>query len=364
MKHNVQHYFKSRSFSKRKKKHFLAERIFHMRNLSDFAYAAAMPVFKLRLLALEPHYHTFFIPKPGKREKRLIEAPAEPLKSVLSKLNRYLQAAYYKIKTRAAYGYVINHKKEKAPRNILSNARSHIRSNYMLNIDLLDFFHQVTTRKVEQVFLSYPFSFEASFARFLSQLCTFRGRLTMGSPASPALSNFACIALDRQLIRWADRKQIKFTRFVDDLTFSSDRKLTDLHLREIKDILFEHRFLINPKKIRFFDKNTPKEVTGLILQNDRVEIPPRFLQELEEDLKRLKNFNEVLFMSGEDIPNIESLQKFEQGVAGKINFIGFVYGYRDPLYTHYLARFEKAFDMDRELLSRSWLDFPYAFTIH
>src|ERR1051325_2330072 len=103
----------------------------------------------LQLHALPPDYDTFRLPK-GDGSYRTIEAPAGELKALLRKLNRYLQASYYFCKPPSAYGYVTCPADDPDPRHIAANAARHLGSAYLLNADLEDFFHYVTTRRATE----------------------------------------------------------------------------------------------------------------------------------------------------------------------------------------------------------------------
>lgn len=115
-----------------------------------------------------PVYQIFTIPKKGGGE-RLIETPAAPLKKCLQNLNDYLQALYYLHKTDAAYGFVAQPDKDPDPRNIVANARKHVGNPYLLNMDMKDFFHQVYTARMREVFGQRPFAFGDDAVHLLAQ---------------------------------------------------------------------------------------------------------------------------------------------------------------------------------------------------
>jgi len=190
-----------------------------------------IPQRKLALTAFAPQYYYFKIPK-SKGGFREIEAPELYLKRIQRKINDYLQYVYYGLGIVPAYGFIINPRKQK-PKNIVSNASEHLGNDYMLNVDFDDFFHQISQAEVFDIFKNKPFNFEKNTANTLAKICTNKGRLPMGAPTSPALSNFACISLDRDIQNWAKTNQITYTRFVDDLTFSSKKPITKTHFNNI-----------------------------------------------------------------------------------------------------------------------------------
>ena len=162
-----------------------------MRSVEDLARLIRTSPLKLALLAAEPIYYTFTVPKKD-GSKRWIENPSKPLKKVQRRINKYLQAISYVTRTKAAYGFMTVAKNDPDPRHILSNAQQHLNCEYLFNADIEDFFHQVSFERVFQLFLTTPFDFSEALATILSQLLTNKGRLPMGAPSSPAISNLVC----------------------------------------------------------------------------------------------------------------------------------------------------------------------------
>ena len=170
----------------------------NLRSVSELCLLLKTDKRKLELLANQPPYKTFTVPKKDGGE-RLIEAPGGPLKKVQGVLNRYLQSAYYLEKSAAAHGFVVGVRNDDDRRNVLTNAQKHLGKTYLLNIDLRDFFHSVTRDQVLDILLKPPFKFKRQLPDLLADLLAYNGRLPMGAPTSPVLSNFACRELDRRL---------------------------------------------------------------------------------------------------------------------------------------------------------------------
>jgi len=312
---------------------------------------------QLKLLSVKPPYYTFKLRKKGGGFRK-IEAPEEQLKNIQHQLNHYLQSVYYTQQTKAAYGYIIKAREMPATKNILENARKHLGANYMLNVDYKNFFHQITTSKIIELLTTNPFQFEAESAKLLGKIMTRKGRLPMGTPTSPVLTNFVSIDLDNQLTAWAEDKQMTFTRYVDDLTFSSKNKpITDEELTSIRQFCMASGFILNPLKTTFYDKDDTKKVTGLVLR-DTVDIDDEFYRALDKDLKRLAHKAEVnLITIGRVKDTI--LKEFKQEVDGKINFIGTIKGYGSPEFIEYKKIKDKALTPKEDILSARWTNHNY-----
>ena len=283
--------------------------------INDLSWYLGTPSEQLITLQPESYYITFTIPKPGTPERRTIEAPTGILKHILEKLSDGLQWIYSDHRTYSAHGYIRSVKNDPDKRSIFTNARRHLGKKYMLNIDLESFFHQIDERKVKLIFSHGQFfSFNTETEDFLTKMVCYHGRISMGSPASPPLSNFATIDLDKELELWTRHQRIIYTRFVDDLSFSSDRPISEKHFEIITDFLNSHQFSPNPNKIKWYGPTDIKEVTGLIV-GSAISLPKDYLVNLEKEIKKLKELKSYI-MQYPDYSVMEWIQKLEQVIGG------------------------------------------------
>ena len=320
-----------------------------------------MPLYQLQLIGQSPPYNHFTIKKKngGLRE---IEAPAKNLKDIQDILNDYLQSVYWFHKTEAAYGFILNLKNDKNPRNIKTNGEKHIGCKYLLNVDLKDFFHQVNWSMILDVYMKPPFNFKFELAELLTNLTTYNGRLPMGTPTSPVLSNFASIQLDNDLLALARNENLMFTRYADDLSFSSNSMITRDHFIAIEELLKKHHFEINQEKVKFYEVNDAKEVTGLIIGEKRVLLPQNYFDELSSWLDKLKTVIEIKCLSGNFKQHEKWLKKFLQQIEGKLQFIAMIYGDDSEKYLQWFDKYQEALEPSDNIggfESSSWLKFPY-----
>jgi len=312
---------------------------------------------EMQRMAVNPPYYTFEVPKK-KGGVRKIEAPEEELKFLQKKLNGYLQCIYYTLQTKAAYGYIIRVRNTVNYKDILGNARQHHGAKYLLNADFQDFFHQIKTSQILGILQDPPFQFNKRSAHLLSRLMTKDGRLPMGAPTSPVLSNIATISLDKGLTHWAENEGITYTRFVDDLTFSTSKEpFSALHFEEIQKVAQLYGFQFNPTKTKFFDDHHTKKVTGLLL-NATIDIDPQFYRALNKNLKRLKTIAEVKQLLN-SYRQSDLLREFKQQVDGQVNFIGMIEGYDSIEFRKYRKKVQQALQPVEEGLSASWLNMHY-----
>ena len=211
-------------------------------------------------------YKEFEIPKKSGGTRR-ITAPTGKLKDV-QKCISVLVAPYYQVPD-CVHGFAEG-------KSVASNASMHTAKNYVLNIDLKDFFPTITYTRVVKSLKELGFNDEVS--DIIARLCTIpmwdeqnqmlRNSLPQGSPASPLLSNIVCISLDRRLSGLAKRFRLTYSRYADDITFSSDHSVyakDSEFLKELENIVESSGFKINEKKTRLQKKGSRQDVTGLIV---------------------------------------------------------------------------------------------------
>lgn len=308
----------------------------------------------LSLAVFDPLYLHFKVPKKNGLYRQ-IEAPNMALKALQRKLVKYLNAQYFLIQSLASFGYICKVRGQKNTKNIYTNAVQHLGNAHLLNMDFENFFHQISKEAIFKLFTRQPFQFNKEAALLLARLCTYKNRLPMGAPTSPVLSNFYTLSLDKKLSEWALINQCQYSRYVDDLSFSSNQNVLNAEaVIEIEKIGLAHNLKFNKSKIKHFGKYDVKKITGLVL-NKTVDIDPLYYSELEKDILRLKHVMEVYAING-NTQNTSFIKTFKQEVMGKINFVATIEGYDSPQYTTYIERFHAALDPPEELKMR-WTQF-------
>lgn len=113
-------------------------------------------------------------------------------------------------------------------RSIQTNALPHVNSEWIINIDLKDFFDSISRKKVLDFFSQL--GYEDSVSTFLSNVCTkfsdatYQRALPQGAPTSPLLANLLTIDLDKDIERLAHNLDMRYTRYADDITLSGLQK--------------------------------------------------------------------------------------------------------------------------------------------
>jgi RNA-directed DNA polymerase len=103
----------------------------------------------------------------------------------------------------------------------------------------------------------------------LARLFTLNGRLPQGAPTSPVLSNLAFAGTDKRLMKLAARYGVTYTRYADDLTFSSKTAWPGKTLlQEIIGAIQAHDWVIAKRKTRLTLAPHRMSVLGLVVNGE------------------------------------------------------------------------------------------------
>lgn len=155
------------------------------------------------------------------------------------------------------------------------NAEFHKKNIFLLEMDITNFFGTITEKQVFKLFCNIGYG--SKVAAVLTNLCTFEGVLPQGAVTSPYIANLVCYHLDARLNGYCSRKDIVYTRYADDLTFSSNNRILLNRVEKfVKYIVTEEGFNINEKKTRYLSNDVKKTVTGITINNEEVHVDKQF----------------------------------------------------------------------------------------
>ena len=166
-------------------------------------------------------------------------------------------------------------------KNLKDNATPHTNHKYLLKMDITDFFGNITYLQV----ISTAFNskrFPVQIGAMLTSLCCLNEVLPQGAPTSPMLSNIVMKGFDDIIGAWCKKRNISYTRYCDDLTFSADTPLYNVYVK-VRDMLEKRGFEVNEEKTKFISNSSSQRVTGLTV-NEKVSIPHDYKKELRQEV--------------------------------------------------------------------------------
>lgn len=281
-------------------------------------------------------YKTFDLPK-RKGGVRTINAPANALKLVQKRLSDLLQdcgdeiSAANNRKDRIAHGF-------KRRRSILTNAERHRNRRYVFNVDLQDFFPSFNFGRVRGYFIQdKSFSLHKDVATLIAQIACHKNSLPQGSPCSPVISNLIAHVLDIHLVRLASAVGCTYSRYADDLTFSTNKKTfppeiaapstTEPHIwmpgAKLESSVIYSGFRINPAKTRMQYRTSRQDVTGLVV-NRKINVRKEYRHTVRAMVHNLLTTGSFALYARAEKPGTVTLEKRE-GTARQLHgMLGFI----------------------------------------
>jgi RNA-directed DNA polymerase len=289
-------------------------------------------------------YHRFSIAK-GKNGLRRISAPDERLKFLQHKLAGKLAELYQPRKP--VHGFVVQ-------RSIKTNALAHLGRRFVVNIDLKDFFPTIKQNRVEGMLSSL--GIDSRMAEIIAHICCNNRHLPQGAPSSPLLSNMICFRLDKELMTIAKESRCIYTRYADDITFSSHqppnaifetappssgRFSTQLLSSRLRNAFEGNGFTVHPDKLHYADRHSRRIVTGIKI-NESLNVDRRYVRNIRAALYSVEKLgaDEAEKKFHIEHKGKSSLSAFLQG---KISFLAHIKGHADPVVRGITVRFNKLF---------------------
>ena len=159
----------------------------------------------------------------------------------------------------------------------ISNAKIHQGKKFKFTTDLQDFFPAVDNGQVYSVFLRLGYT--NLQANWLTRLTTYKYGLPQGAPTSPHISNLSFIPIDEVLLELCKLNGISYTRYIDDLTFSSPSDFQE-EIPKILGIITDTGFKVSYRKTLYCGKQT---ITGIEVGNNQIDAPISIREKAKEE---------------------------------------------------------------------------------
>ena len=196
-------------------------------------------------------------------KKRTIHVPSPELK----KVQRSILRKYFK------EHFVFN--------SMRYAASVHCGKKWLMKLDIKDFYNSITEEQIKEVIKHYctphpnPLPQGAREhthdVEQIFSMCTIKGKLPTGAPTSPYIANLLLKDFDCEIKEFCQKYCVSYSRYMDDLFFSTDNpqyilSLVELEvLRQFKELGFE----VNVDKIKYISSNKHQQVLGLGVNNQK-----------------------------------------------------------------------------------------------
>ena len=178
-------------------------------------------------------------------------------------------------------------------RSIKDHVKYHENQSIVLTMDIENFFDEITTDKVENLFIDKGYS--PLISNLLSKICTLNNSLPQGAPTSPRISNILMFPFDNEIAKYCKPKfidgkkvQVKYTRYADDIAFSGEinkKEFVELVSNELQKLDLN---LNEGKTIE--RKRSQQQIISGILVNKKIQVPRKKRDELRKAMYYIEKY--------------------------------------------------------------------------
>lgn len=263
--------------------------------------------------SIDSHYTTTYLKKKT-GGYRVIHEPSPLLKKIQKNILAHV------LEPQSCSTYATAYQKEKS---LYHNVFPHVGRTQVYKLDLDDFFGNISFAMVFQ--RAFPRAyFPPQTAGILTQLCCFKDCLPQGAPTSPMISNLVMKPFDDYIGDWCLERNIEYTRYCDDMTFSGDFNVKKLH-HKVEAFLDVLGFSLNQKKTKLLSSGKQQLVTGITV-NQKMQVPKKYRKKVRQSAyyclkygvnSHLERTDEWAYLGKEEAGS----EAYVNSLLGKINFI-------------------------------------------
>lgn len=255
---------------------------------------------------IDLNYEEIIIKKKNKGLRYLNE-PSHILKSIQKRILKNVLEE--KMISKSAYAY-------KKGLSTVLNAKNHVGCKVILKLDIENFFDNINFYKVYNSCFNenlYP----KKLGMLLTNLCVYNDMLPQGSPTSGYISNIVLRNFDCNIDAYCKDKNINYTRYSDDMTFSGDFDIRKL-IKYANELLYKEGFKLNKSKIKVVLNTTRQQVTGIVV-NEKINLSKNYKRKIRQEVYYVLKYGVKSHIKKRNI-NL-SCNKYLSVLLGKINYV-------------------------------------------
>lgn len=213
------------------------------------------------------YYSKYKIPKKGKGMREIFH-PSPKLKVFQYWIVENILKKCKISKNSAAYSEGCSIKK---------NAQLHLGKKYILHVDIENYFNTITKESIDYILKlnKENIKVEEKFINLIKKVCFYNGHLVIGSVSAPSISNCFMYELDGEISEFFSKLGIVYTRYADDMIFSSDNYIDKNVIEKIEEIISQKGFKLKNEKTYFRHSGQRQSVTGVNINNGKLSIGVR-----------------------------------------------------------------------------------------
>ena len=252
------------------------------------------------------HYHSVKIPKAN-GEHRELNVPDALLMSIQRAINNKLLCLEEVSQFAMAY---------RSGTSTKANAKPHVNKPVILKVDIRHFFDRLIFPLIKEK--AFPVTRYSEQNRILlTFLCTYKDALPQGAPTSPMISNIIMKEFDDIVGQWCNERDIAYTRYCDDMTFSGNfdpMPVIALVRKELKKI----GLYLNDKKTTIVRKGQRQSVTGIVV-NEKLSVPTEYKKRIRQEMYYCMKYGVADHLIKTEW--MDSKKTYIAKLLGKINYV-------------------------------------------
>lgn len=255
---------------------------------------------------IDLNYEEIIIKKKNK-DLRYLNEPSPILKSIQKRILKNVLEE--KMISKCAYAY-------KKGLSTVLNAKNHVGCKVILKLDIENFFDNINFYKVYNSCFNeglYP----KKLGMLLTNLCVYNGKLPQGAPTSGYISNIVLRDFDCNIDAYCKDKNINYTRYSDDMTFSGEFDIRKL-IKYVNELLFKEGFRLNKSKIKVVLNTTRQQVTGIVV-NEKLNLSKNYKRKIRQEVYYVLKYGAKSHIKKRNI-NL-SCNRYLSMLLGKINYV-------------------------------------------
>ncbi len=226
---------------------------------------------------LEKHYHNVLIPKSD-GSKRKLSVPDLILKRVQKSIADNILTQFPVSNYAKAY---------KVGGSVQQNAQPHIGKEKILKLDIEGFFDHILYSQVKNIVFCEE-KFAEPIRVLLTMLCYYKESLPQGAPTSPAITNIIMYDFDEKVGAFCATKNIAYTRYCDDMTFSGDFDEREV-ISFVKNELYGLGLFLKNRKTVVVPASKRQTVTGIVV-NEKLNITKEYKKNIRQEMYYIQKF--------------------------------------------------------------------------
>lgn len=180
----------------------------------------------------------------------------------------------------------------------IKNAKLHHKKKHLLHLDITNFFPSIRSyhviellNKHQDLLKSLGRTLSGEDIELICKLVLYKDGLTIGSPSSPIISNIVMAEADLDINKIAASYNCIYSRYADDMVFSSEEHIDVKIIEEVQSILSEFGFELNLEKTYYMGPKERRIVTGIVVSNDRLTIGRKSRDEIKKMVYMYVTYN-------------------------------------------------------------------------